>query len=102
MNVVWGGSTLSRRGFVDRSGCVYKLQATPRCAMFMHNRVQFAMLEQLNFISRQYLTPISNADYIFRDFYDYKLLSTVRSLQSNRLITGLFGKVFRGVGIRKI
>jgi len=60
------------------------------------------MLEQLNFISRQYLTPISNADYIFRDFYDYKLLSTVRSLQSNRLITGLFGKVFRGVGIRKI
>lgn len=68
----------------------------------MHNRVQFAMLEQLNFISRQHLTGISNADYIFRDFYDYKLLPAVRSLQSNRLITGLFDKVFRDVGIRKI
>ena len=70
--------------------------------MFMHNRVQFAMLEQLNFISRQHLTHISNADFTFRDSYDYKLLSAVRSRKSNHLIIGLFGKVFRNVCIRKL
>jgi len=70
--------------------------------MFMHNMVQFAMLEQLNFISRQHLTHIYNADYTSHDFYDYKLLSAVRLLQSNLLIIGLLGKVFRDVGIRKL
>jgi hypothetical protein len=63
--------------------------------------VQFAMLNQLNFISRQHLTHISNAGYTSHYFYDYKLLSAVRLPQSNRLIIGLFGKVFRDVGIRK-
>lgn len=70
--------------------------------MFMHNRVQFAMLEQLNFISHQHLAHISNAECIFQDFYYYKLLPAIRSLQSNCLITGLFGKVFRDVGVRKL
>jgi hypothetical protein len=60
------------------------------------------MLEQLNFISRQHPTHTSNADYTSRDFYDYKLLSAVRRLQSNCLIIGLFGKVFRDEGVRKL
>jgi hypothetical protein len=68
----------------------------------MHNRVQFALLEQLNFISRHHLTHISNADYPSRDFNDYKLLSAVKHLHSNRLIIGLFDKVFLDVGIRKL
>jgi hypothetical protein len=60
------------------------------------------MLEQLNFISRQRLTHISNTDYTSRCFYDYKLLSAVKHLHSNRLFLGLFGKVFLDVGIRKL
>jgi len=70
--------------------------------MFMHNRVQFAMLGQLNFISRQHLTHISNAGYASRDFYNYELLSAVWRLQSNRLTIGLFVRVFRDVGIRNL
>jgi hypothetical protein len=68
----------------------------------MHNRVQFAMLEQLNSISRQNLTHISNTDYTSRDFYDYKLLAAIKLLQSHPLTTSLFGKVFLDVGIRKL
>ena len=68
----------------------------------MHNGVQFAMLEQLNSISRQNLTHICNADYTFSDFYDYKLLAAVKLLQSRPLTTSLFGKVFLDVGIRKL
>jgi hypothetical protein len=60
------------------------------------------VLEQLNFISRQHLTRISNADYRSCDFNDYKLLSAVKHLHSNRLIVGLFGKVFLDVRIRKL
>jgi hypothetical protein len=60
------------------------------------------MLEQLNSISRQHLTHISNADKISRDFCDYQLLAAVKLLQSHRLTTGLFGKVFRDVKKTKL